>query len=61
MDEILKSLINVRSTLDVVEVKGRRNLSHILGCINALDVVISRLMEGKDNEAENQHGTNVPG
>ena len=43
----------VMSTLDLVEVKGRDNLDRVLGCINALDAVVSALETAKDyGEAE---------
>lgn len=44
----------VMATLDLVEVKGRDNLDRVLGCINALDAVVTALETAKDyGEAEN--------
>lgn len=38
----------VMATLDLVEVKGRDNLDRVLGCINALDAVVTALETAKD-------------
>lgn len=38
MDIALISAVN--STLDCIEVKGRENLRHMLGCMDALDSLI---------------------
>lgn len=40
----------VVATLDLVEVKGRDNLDRVLGCINALDAVVTALETAKDYE-----------
>lgn len=36
------------STLETVEVKGKTNLSRLLGCINALESMVAQLRQAED-------------
>ena len=35
--EIKVNFMNIRNTLDTVEVRGANNMNHLLGCILAMD------------------------
>ena len=35
--EIKANYMNIRNTLDIVEVRGANNMNHLLGCILAMD------------------------
>lgn len=35
--EIKANYMNIRNTLDTVEVRGANNMNHLLGCILAMD------------------------
>lgn len=50
--EIIKNLSTVENTLNVVEVKGRDNMGHILGCMELITSVIRAVSELKVQEEE---------
>lgn len=41
--DIKTNLVNVISTLNRVEVKGRENMDHLLGCIMVLEKLVSEV------------------
>lgn len=55
MDEtitVTQMLQMVVATLNAVEVKGKENLSRLLGCINVLESIINKEEETKEETAE---------
>jgi len=34
--KITDTLMNIHSTLNIVEVKGKQNLTYLVGCMNAI-------------------------
>lgn len=62
--EIKVNYMNIRNTLDAVEVRGANNMNHLLGCILAMDklwpeiekqLLNANLFE-EATDAENQAG-----
>lgn len=45
---MIDTLNAVISTLETVEVKGKTNLSRLLGCINALESMVAQLRKAED-------------
>ena len=41
--DVRKNLVAVINTLGMIEVKGRENLNHLLGCIMALEQTVKEL------------------
>lgn len=42
------------STLETVEVKGKTNLSRLLGCINALESMVGQLRQAEDKSKKEE-------
>lgn len=51
---MIQTLINIRNSLNQVDVKGKPNLSIILGCMEALEQLINDIAEEEKAEATDE-------
>lgn len=54
--DTLRRIGNVKYTLELVSVCGKKNLDRLLGCIQELEDIVKEAADGEQNQAGEQRG-----
>lgn len=49
MDKLIMQVLSIQKTLDMISIHGREDVSRMLGCMQALDEIITALRQTMDD------------